>query len=104
MISPISIAVYHNRIKGAHENTQNCKVVAFMVENNYPMSIRMLHKKMLESGYNIDIVSLRRSVHNLEKGRNCASVLEIAYKDTCPVTGEKVGFYRLKSTQLNLFR
>ncbi len=74
-----------------------------MVENNYPMSIRMLHKKMLESGYTIDIVSLRRSVHNLTYGKECERMVVMVRQDKCPITGMSVGFYGLKNTQLNLF-
>lgn len=97
MVSNISKAVYHERIKGQLSNSQNIQVVSFLFANRQPMSIRSIHKGM---NGKIELVSLRRCISNL----TAKGDVEMVMVDKCPITGMRVGFYQLKNTQLNLFK
>ncbi len=111
-----SINSYHNHIKGKVENSQN-KMVLDYIRVAGPCSIRVLHKFIKENGNDeektIELVSLRRSVHNLtyptkkgifinEWGK---AKLRVLKNDKCPITGQTVGIYDAitKHEQLNLF-
>lgn len=103
MRSKISAQVYHSHIKGQKENHQNQLVLNIMREINMPQTIRMIHRIINGRGYQIDLVSLRRAVTNLNKptpsGQWCNSykqpVLIIEFERECPITKKKVGWYNL---------
>jgi len=107
----ISAAVYHNVIKGEHSNHQNRQVLKYMREIGQPHTIRMLYRIMNARGYEIDLVSLRRSVTNLSKPNPKGKwqnewdkqVLRIAFERECPITKITVGWYEVVSVQITLF-
>ena len=107
----ISAAVYHSHIKGQHSNAQNRQVLQYMREIGQPTTIRMLYKVMNARGYEIDLVSLRRSVTNLSKqdpkGRWLnewdKQMLKVAFERECPITKITVGWYECTQVQLGLF-
>lgn len=107
----ISAAVYNTHIKGERANQQNRMVIAYMREIGQPHTIRMLYRIMNARGYEIDLVSLRRSVTNLSKtdprgrwvnewGRQ---MLRVVQERECPITKIKVGWYELLPMQTVLF-
>jgi len=107
----ISAAVYHAQIKGDHSNHQNRIVLRYMREIGQPHTIRMLYRIMNAQGYEIDLVSLRRSVTNLSKPNPKGKwmnewqkqMLRVAFERECPITKITVGWYELATGQITLF-
>ena len=105
---------YHGHIKGHHANRQNVMVVEIMATLGQPMPIRLIHKAINGRGFQIDLVSLRRSITNLSKtdprgrwinqwGR---AIIHQVYERPCPITRKTVGWYQLipDHSQLTLFQ
>jgi hypothetical protein len=69
--------------------------------NQPAMTVRMLLQLLRNDGItNFELSSLRRSVHTLTK----RGFLEFVEKKRCPITGEPVGWYRIKPIQTKLFK
>jgi hypothetical protein len=118
MRNPISTNIYHQHIHGKTDLPQNDMVIKYMREIDQPHTVRMLHRIMNARGFEIDLVSLRRSVTNLSqpspkgKWQNQYSeqVLLVASEKPCPITKKTVGWYELtpkfrrdKAPQIELF-
>lgn len=76
-----------------------------------PHTIRMLYRVMNATGYEIDLVSLRRAITNLSKtdprGRWInqwnKQIVRVAFERECPITKKRVGWYELVPVQTVLF-
>jgi hypothetical protein len=92
MRNPISSQVYHTEVKGKIDLPQNNLVIKFM----------------REIGFEIDLVSLRRSITNLSKtnpkgqwlNQYNERVLFVKEEKECPISKKKVGWYQLTDKYL----
>lgn len=98
MIHPNSTAAYNSQVKGKLEVTQNQKVLGFMVQFNYPMSNRMLHKLMTDTGLvDIEFGDLKRTTHMLCK----KGFIEVADNKPCEIKQKgPVKYYVFKPIEI----
>lgn len=92
-----SIANYHLKIKGSHEDFQD-EVILEAVRKFQPCTGRMIWKYLNDK---IENSSVARSLNNLKKKTKIIS----PFKDNCPVTGNKVQWYSIieENGQINMF-
>jgi hypothetical protein len=108
MRNPISSQVYHTEVKGKIDLPQNNLVIKFMREIGTAMTIRMLYRIINARGFEIDLVSLRRSITNLSKtnpkgqwlNQYNERVLFVKEEKECPISKKKVGWYQLTDKYL----
>lgn len=113
-VNKISKKVYHQHVKGPLENNQNRRALALLREIAQPLTVRMLHRIMNARGFDIDLVSLRRSITNLTTADSKGvwhnewkrPMLTVAFERECPITKKRVGWYAPvnNSVQFDLFQ
>jgi predicted ArsR family transcriptional regulator len=88
-VADTSIEVYHSEIKGAHEETENKKVLAAISEME-PCTGRQISEKT-----GIENSAVARSLNNLKNRKR----IEVYFSANCKITGRRAQHYKIKRDQ-----
>jgi hypothetical protein len=96
-VSPNSIKVYHEEIKGDKENSQDLIIIKAL-KANQPCTAVALERVLPQFKINV----ITRSLYNLRVIKN---KIEIDFSDKCKITGRKAAHYRVipETGQTKLF-
>jgi hypothetical protein len=92
--APTSIAIYHNKIKGSHENSQDALMYE-AIKKIQPCTARQVYNHIHCS---IEIGSVVRSINNLKRKQ----LIEVATIKPCPISGNRCQHYQLLTWQTKL--
>jgi hypothetical protein len=93
-VSPNSIFVYNDEIKGKKENSQDALLLIAFVAFGRPATARMIQKYLREvMDKELEVNVMSRSFNNLHSGKKKpAKIIKVA-DDKCEVTGRQAAYY-----------